>query len=52
MGAALSQVSGAVDIVMSLEEKSRDEAIAETKSKAIQAAVDSGADESSVQVFF
>jgi N-methylhydantoinase A/oxoprolinase/acetone carboxylase beta subunit len=50
IGAAISQVSGHVDRVFSLEERSRDEALEEAKSRAYDDAVEAGADPQTVEV--
>ena len=50
VGAAIAQVSGEVDRVYSLAEIGRDEALADAKSKATEAAVAAGALRSSIEI--
>ena len=50
VGAGLSQVSGSVDYTVDLEGTSREAVIQTAKDKAIQAAVNAGADPSTIQV--
>jgi N-methylhydantoinase A/oxoprolinase/acetone carboxylase beta subunit len=50
VGSAISQISGEVDRVFSLEAVSRDEALNSAKDEASQKAVDAGADPSTVEV--
>ncbi|MER3468422.1 MAG: hydantoinase subunit beta [Thermoflexus sp.] len=50
IGAAIAQVSGEVDRVFSLEEQSREEALAKAKRMAIERAVAAGADPDKVEV--
>ena len=50
IGAAIAQVSGEVDRVISLEDKSRDEALAEITAVAMNRAVEAGAEAASVEV--
>ncbi len=50
IGAGISQVSGSVDFIVSLESMHRDEAQEEAKQRAMAAAVVAGADPSTVEV--
>ena len=50
VGAAIAQVSGEVDRVYSLAEIGREEALADAKSKAIEAAVAAGASRSTIEI--
>ncbi len=50
IGAAIAQVSGEVDRVISLEDKSRDEALAEITAVAMNRAVEAGANAASVEI--
>jgi N-methylhydantoinase A/oxoprolinase/acetone carboxylase beta subunit len=50
IGAAISQVSGEIDRVFSLEQQTRDEAMSEAKRLATEKAVLAGADPSKVQI--
>lgn len=50
VGAALSQVSGSVDYVVSLAGRSRSDAVDEAKARAAAAAVDAGALPETVKV--
>ncbi len=50
VGAALSQVSGSVDLTVDLMEMSRDEAIRQGTAKATHAAIQAGADNTTIKV--
>jgi N-methylhydantoinase A/oxoprolinase/acetone carboxylase beta subunit len=50
IGAAIAQVGGEVDRVFSLASMSRDQALEEAKSEAVNKAVAAGADRSTVQI--
>ncbi|MBV7338858.1 hypothetical protein KFU94_63690 [Chloroflexi bacterium TSY] len=50
VGAAIAQIGGETDTIFSLDEVSRDDALAKAKEEAIQKAVNNGADPNSVDI--
>ena len=50
IGAAIAQVSGEVDRIFSLEDRTRDSALGEARDAAIKAAVSAGADSETVEI--